>query len=75
MLDKSYRELAGSALTPKYSTEAAREYYDKALSKLNKDLFAGARIIVPNESAAEAVGYLMQEWQRESFPTLRLWKR
>lgn len=65
MLDKSYRELAGSALTPKYSTEAAREYYDKALSKLNKDLFAGARIIVPNESAAEAVGYLMQEWQRE----------
>lgn len=65
MLDKSYRELAGSSLTPKYSTDTAREYYEKALPKLNKDLFAGSRIIVPNDSAAEAVGYLMQEWQRE----------
>ncbi|MDE7194674.1 MAG: peptide ABC transporter substrate-binding protein [Oscillospiraceae bacterium] len=65
MLDKSYRELAGSSLTPKYSAETARGYYDKALPSLNKDLFAGARIIVPNDSAAEAVGYLMQEWQRE----------
>lgn len=65
MLDKSYRELAGSTLTPKYSTESAQEHYEKALPKLNRDLFAGARIIVPDESAAEAVGYLMQEWQRE----------
>lgn len=65
MLDKSYRELAGSSLTPKYSSENARGYYDKALPSLDKDLFAGARIIVPDDSAAEAVGYLMQEWQRE----------
>lgn len=65
MLDKSYRELAGSVITPKYSAEAAREYYEKSLPGLNKDLFAGARIIVPDGSAAEAVGYLMQEWQRE----------
>lgn len=65
MLDESYRGLAGDAMTPQYSTQRAQAQYNAALDRLDKDLFARARIIAPDRSAAEAVSYLMQEWQRE----------
>ena len=64
MLDKSYRELADvSALD--YDVNRAQALYQQALPALDKDLFEGARIIVRDESAAQAVSWLMQEWQRE----------
>lgn len=65
MLDMSYRELVGGSMVPKYNTEQAQSYYSSALPALDRNLFTGARIIVPDSSAAEAVSYLMQEWQRE----------
>jgi oligopeptide transport system substrate-binding protein len=65
MLDKTYRELAESVSAPDYSVDKAQFLYNKALPQLDKDLFVGTRIIVPDESAAEAVSYIMQEWQRE----------
>lgn len=63
--EESFREIAGAAITPEYSPERARELYAAAESGLDKQLFEGARIIVRDDSAAQAVGYLMQEWQRE----------
>ena len=65
MLDMGYRELVGSQLTPEYDRERAQELYEKALPQLDKNYFTSARIIVPDESAAQAVSYIMQEWQRE----------
>lgn len=64
MLDKSYRELA-EASAPDYDVTRAQALYQQALPSLDKDLFEGARIIVRDESAAQAVSWLMQEWQRE----------
>lgn len=65
MLDKSYRELVGAGMTPKYSVSAAQSFYNKAKEQLDRSLFTGARVIAPNDTAAEAVSYIMQEWQRE----------
>ena len=64
MLDKSYRELADVS-APSYNADRAQALYKQALPSLDKDLFEGARIIVRDESAAQAVSWLMQEWQRE----------
>ncbi len=64
MLERSYRELAGDDLALPYDTEKAREYYGGAVG-VDKDRFTEARIIVKDESAAQAVSYAMQEWQRE----------
>ncbi len=64
MLDKPYRELAGDSMALPYDKEKAREYYRGAVG-IDKDKFTGARIIVKDESAAQAVSYAMQEWQRE----------
>lgn len=65
MLDKSYRELAQNVSAADYSVSAAQSLFRQAQSEIDKDFFEGARIIVKDESAAQAVGYLMQEWQRE----------
>ncbi|MGN1423607.1 MAG: peptide ABC transporter substrate-binding protein [Oscillospiraceae bacterium] len=65
MLDKSYRELVGSEMTPEYSVSTAKSYFEKAKDTLDRSLFTGARVIVPDDAAAEAVSYIMQEWQRE----------
>lgn len=65
MLDKSYRELAGSCELPEYDVTAARKYFLKAQPRLDMTLFTGAKIIVPDSAAETAVSYAMQEWQRE----------
>lgn len=65
MLDKSYRELVGSEMTPDYNADEARKLFNSVKGDLDRSLFTGARVIVPNDTAAEAVSYMMQEWQRE----------
>ena len=66
LLDMSYREYIGERLTPDYSVEKAREYYEKAQPKLDSSLFSGARIITKEDDAAAAmISVIMQEWQRE----------
>ncbi len=64
LLDKIYREYAEDVSAVEYSTENAQEYYDKASPKLDKELFIGARIILPDDSSADAIAEIMQEWQR-----------
>lgn len=66
LLDKSYREYAGEKMTPEYSPEKAREYYQNALPRLDISQFSGARIIMrDNETAAAMLSVITQEWQRE----------
>lgn len=66
LLDKSYREYAGEKMTPDYSPEKAREYYQNALPGLDISQFSGARIIMrDNETAAAMLSVITQEWQRE----------
>ncbi len=66
LLDKSYREFAGEKMTAEYSVSDAQEHYQNALPQLDTSLFSGARIIMQEDKAAEAmISALMQEWQRE----------
>ncbi len=64
MLDRSYRSIAGDNMALAYDKEKAKECYRGAL-EVDKNKFMGARIFVKDDSAAEAVSYAMQEWQRE----------
>ncbi len=66
LLDKSYREFAGEKMTAEYSVSDAQEHYQNALPQLDTSLFSGARIIMQEDKAAQAmISALMQEWQRE----------
>lgn len=65
LLDLCFREYAGSNICPKYSVETARSLYKSAEDKLDKDLFVGARIIVPDSVSTDVASYINQEWQRE----------
>ncbi|MGN0649144.1 MAG: ABC transporter substrate-binding protein, partial [Oscillospiraceae bacterium] len=65
MLDLCFREYAGSNICPKYSVEAAQNFFSSVEGTLDKDLFVGARIIVPDSISADVVAYISQEWQRE----------
>jgi len=65
MLDKSYRELAGSCKFPDYDANAAQNYFQKAKPSLDMSKFTGTKIIVQDSAAETAVSYIMQEWQRE----------
>ncbi len=65
LLDVSYREYAGESICLPYNPEKAREYYSNVKNYLDTSQFVGARILVPDDSAAETVSYIMQEWQRE----------
>lgn len=65
LLDLCFREFAGVNICPKYSVESAQDFYSATEDKLNKDLFVGARIIVPDSISADVVSYINQEWQRE----------
>lgn len=65
MLDKNYRELVGSGMAPEYDLAKAQRLFAKVKGDIDRTFFAGARVIVPNDTAAQAVSYMMQEWQRE----------
>lgn len=65
MLEKSYRSLAGEISLPQYDEQLSRRYFEAAADSINRDKFIGARIIVPDNYAADAVSFLMQAWQRE----------
>ena len=52
-------------MTPEYSAGAAKSFFEKAKDTLDRSLLTGARVIVHDDAAAEAVSYIMQEWQRE----------
>ncbi len=64
LLDKRYREYAGDSAKLPYDEAAARSFYDLAEPTLDRELLVGARIIMPDDTTAEAVSYIMQEWQR-----------
>lgn len=64
LLDKSYREYAGEPLVLPYDERKAVRLYEAALPSLNTDQFVGARIILPDEIAVDAVSHIMQEWQK-----------
>lgn len=63
--DKTYRETVGASVIPEYNPESARALFAEEKPKLSANLFTGARVIVNNEAAANAVSYILQEWQRE----------
>ncbi|MBQ9948933.1 MAG: peptide ABC transporter substrate-binding protein [Oscillospiraceae bacterium] len=64
MLDQSYREYAGSSMLIEYNKGKAEYFFGKAEELLDKDQLIGARIILPDDSAVDAVSYIMQEWQK-----------
>ncbi len=64
LLDECYREYAGESAALPYDEAAANSYYELAEPSLNRELFVGARIILPDDTTYEAVSYIMQEWQR-----------
>ncbi|MGN0678442.1 MAG: peptide ABC transporter substrate-binding protein [Oscillospiraceae bacterium] len=63
--EKSFRETVGVPTIPQYDSALARELFKEEKSKLSTNLFTGARVIVNNSAAANAVSYILQEWQRE----------
>lgn len=63
--ENSYRELVGAAKIPEYDTAKAKELFAAEKPKLSTNLFTGARVIVNNSTAANAVSYILQEWQKE----------
>lgn len=63
MLDKGYRELVGTAGERDYNAAEAKRCLENALPLLDRELFIGARILVPDSTAADAVSFVMQEWQ------------
>ncbi len=63
--EKSYRDTVGAAALPEYDRVKARELFTAAKPELSTNLFTGARVIVNNSTAANAVSYILQEWQRE----------
>ena len=65
LLNKPYREYAQEDKLIKYDPTKAKSYYNAAESSLDKDLFIGARIILPDDTMNDAVAYIMQEWQKE----------
>jgi len=65
LLEKPYREYAGESMLTEYNVDKAMEYYNSAEESLDKDLFVGARIIMPDDTMKDAVSYVMQEWQKQ----------
>ena len=65
LLDKCYRELAGDSAKHPYDESAAEAYYELAEPQLDKQLLIGARIIMSDDTTADAISYIMQEWQRK----------
>ncbi|MGN0687995.1 MAG: peptide ABC transporter substrate-binding protein [Oscillospiraceae bacterium] len=65
LLDKAYRDYVGKDLVAGYDRDKAMAYYSQAEDSLDKDLFAGARIILPDDTMVDAVSYIMQEWQKQ----------
>ncbi len=65
LLDEIYRDYAGDGAVPEYSTKKAQSYYEKAQPQIDSDQLIGARIILPDESAVDAVSSVMQQWQKE----------
>lgn len=63
--EKSYRDAVGAAALTEYDRAEARKLFTTAKPELNSNLFTGARVIVNNSTAANAVSYILQEWQRE----------
>ncbi len=63
--EKSFRETVGVPEIPEYDNALARQLFQAEKSKLSTNLFTGARIIVNNSAAANAISYILQEWQRE----------
>lgn len=65
LLDRSYREYAENVSCIPYSIGRAEYFYRNAEPSLDMDKFVGARLIMPDDTMADAVGYIMQEWQKE----------
>ncbi len=63
--ENSFRETVGVPDLPQYDSELAQELFKEEKSKLSTNLFTGVRIIVNNAAAANAISYILQEWQRE----------
>ncbi len=63
--EKSFRELAGAAAIPEYDPVKAKAIFTAEKPKLSTNLFTGARVIVNNSTAATAVSYILQKWQKE----------
>lgn len=65
MLDKSYREYADEKATPIFNAAAAEHFFSRAEDSLNKQLFMGARIILPDDTMYAAVSAVLQRWQEK----------
>lgn len=64
--EQSYRELAGSDLTPPYDPERAKELYKKGLADQGLESITTAVLIVPAGMGHEDYfAYLSQIWQRD----------
>lgn len=63
--DVNYRDSIGVTDFYEYNSARASELFTKEKSELDATLFTGARVIVNNETAKNAVSYILQEWQRE----------
>lgn len=61
----NYRELAGAVTIPEYNVKAATDLYKSISPQIDKTLFTGAKVIVPDSASQTAVSYILQEWQRE----------
>ena len=65
LLEQGYREYAGTGFGIGYDPEAAAAQFSEAAADLDKSLLMGATIILSEDVDAQAVSFIMQEWQRE----------
>lgn len=61
----NFREKAGAVTLHEYNSAKAQELFKTAKPELSANLFTGVRVIVNNETAKNAVSYILQQWQRE----------
>ncbi len=65
LLEKCYREYAGIGFCIPYDAEKASAQFAAATSDIDREYLMGARIILTDDAQAQAVSYIMQQWQRE----------
>ncbi len=65
LLEQCYREYAGEGFGIGYAPEEAAEQFSTAAADIDKSLLMGATIILSEDVDAQAVSFIMQEWQRQ----------
>lgn len=63
LLEQGYREYAGTGFGIEYAPESAAAQFEEVSAELDRNLLMGATIILSEDVDAQAVSFIMQEWQ------------